>query len=416
MDKITCPNCTHEFDVEQALSMKLETQLQRAFEKKVAEQAARFHEEKVKLAQAQAEFKQKKERENQIFKERLDKSLASERERIEQQVHQQAQQNFALKIQALEEDTQKKQAEIIQLRKLEVELLKRESDLREQADALEIKAQKQLLEQQQQIEENARAKEREANLLKEKEYQKKLDDQKKLIDEMKRKAEQGSIQMQGEVQELAVEELLTSNYPFDKISEVPKGIRGADCMQHVINARQQACGSIVYESKRTKKFSNDWIPKLKQDQVICKADIAVIVTETYPSGMDRFGEKEGVWICGFHELKSVSFVLREILLKTHAVKVLDQNKGDKMEALYRYLTSNEFVQKITRIIENYDVMTTQLSREKRAMERLWAERSKQIDVMQVNIASLFGSIKGIAGTELESVAALELPITLEEPF
>ncbi len=217
--------------------------------------------------------------------------------------------------------------------------------------------------------------------------------------------------MQGEVQELALEELLTKTYPFDEIKEVPKGIRGADCIQNVINSFQQNCGSIVYESKRTKNFSNDWIEKLKQDQIKCKADISVIVTQKFPNGMDRFGQKNGVWICSFNEVKSVSFVLREILIKTHSVKSAEENKGDKMELLYSYLTSNEFVQNINRIVENYDSMIGQLNTEKKAMHKLWATREKQIWVVQENIASLFGSIKGIAGKELNTSSVLELPKT-----
>ncbi|SHJ26996.1 hypothetical protein SAMN04487911_11572 [Arenibacter nanhaiticus] len=228
---------------------------------------------------------------------------------------------------------------------------------------------------------------------------------------MKRKAEQGSMQMQGEIQELALEELLRTTYPFDEIDEVAKGVRGTDCIQTVVNSLQQSCGTIVYESKRTKNFSNDWTDKLKQDQITCKADIAVIVTETFPNGMDRFGEKNGVWICGFHEVKSVSFVLREMLVKTQAVKSSDENKGDKMELLYTYLTSNGFVQNITRIVENYDGMTNQLNSEKKAMHKIWASREKQVWVVQENISALFGSIKGIAGKELATASVLELPDT-----
>lgn len=231
---------------------------------------------------------------------------------------------------------------------------------------------------------------------------------KKLIDEMKRKAEQGSMQMQGEVQELALEALLTQSYPFDHITEVPKGVRGADCIQSVVNHAQQPCGSIVYESKRTKNFGGDWIEKLKQDQVTCKADIAVLVTETMPNDLERFGLKDGVWVCGFHEVKSVSMALRQQLISIQSVKSAEENKGDKMELLYSYLTSSEFAQNVSRIIDNYDAMEQQLRREKRAMEKLWKEREKQIWVVQENIASLFGAIKGIAGTELENIPALSL--------
>lgn len=406
-DKIKCPNCAHEFDVEEALSGKLQAHFKAEYERKVAEQAEKFNTERAKLEKEVALFEEKKERENELFKEKLEQRLVKEQEKIEKQT----QESYEQQLKALQTENDKRKEENRALKSAEIDLLKRENELKDQAEELQLTMQKQLLEGQKEIEDKARAKEREAMFLKEKEFEKKLNDQKKLIDEMKRKAEQGSMQMQGEVQELALEELLAHTYPFDNITEVGKGIRGADCIQNVVNRRQQKCGSIVYESKRTKNFSNDWIDKLKQDQIQCKADIAVIVTETFPSDMDRFGEKDGVWICGFHEVKSVSFVLREMLIKTQSVKSSDENKGDKMGLLYEYLTSNEFVQNIKRIVENYDGMINQLNSEKKAMHKIWASREKQIWVVQENISALFGSIKGIAGKELETSSVLDLPDT-----
>lgn len=406
-DKIQCPNCAHNFDVEEALSGKLQAQFKAQYERKVAEQAEKFNAERAKLEKEVALFEEKKERENELFKAKLEQRLVKEQEKIEKST----QEAYEQQLKSLQSENDKRKEENRALKSAEIDLLKRENHLKEQAEELQLTMQKQLLESQKEIEDKARAKEREAMFLKEKEFEKKLNDQKKLIDEMKRKAEQGSMQMQGEVQELALEELLAHSYPFDNITEVGKGIRGADCIQNVVNRLQQQCGSIVYESKRTKNFSNDWIEKLKQDQIQCKADIAVIVTETFPSDMDRFGEKDGVWICGFHEVKSVSFVLREMLIKTQSVKSSDENKGDKMELLYGYLTSNEFVQNIKRIVENYDGMINQLNSEKKAMHRIWASREKQIWVVQENISALFGSIKGIAGNALETSSVLDLPDT-----
>ena len=405
VDKIKCPNCAHEFDVEEALSGKMQAHFKAEYERKVAEQAEKFNKERRKLELEVEEFEKKKEKENELFKEKLAQRLAKESEKIQKQTNE----SFEQQLRALQQENEKKKEENRALRAQEIDLLKRENELKEKAEELKMNVQKELLEKQSIIEEKAKEKEREAMALKEKEYQKQLDDQRKLIDEMKRKAEQGSMQMQGEIQELALEELLRNTYPFDNIDEVGKGIRGADCIQTVINSLQQTCGSIVYESKRTKNFSNDWINKLKQDQINCKADIAVIVTETFPPDMDRFGEKNGVWICGFNEVKSVSLVLRELLLKTQSIKSSDENKGDKMELLYSYLTSNEFVQNINRIIENYDSMIKQLNYEKKASYKNFAVREKQIWGVQENINVLFGSIKGIAGNSLSTSTILDLP-------
>ncbi len=405
-DKIKCPNCGDSFDVEEALSGKLEAHFKAEYEKKVAHQADIFNTEKKKLEQEREALNQLKEKQDELLKIEVSKLLVAETLKIELST----QESYEEKFKSLQEENDKRKLENKTLKQKEVDLMRQEADLKEKAEDLDLFVEKQMLEKQKEIEDKARLKERESFELEKIKLLKQIDDNKKLAEEMKRKAEQGSMQMQGEVQELALEDLLTKSYPFDKIKEVPKGVRGADSIQLVINSLQQECGTIVYESKRTKNFSNDWIDKLKQDQISCKADIAVLVTETMPSDMDRFGERNGVWICNFNEVRSLSFVLREMLLKTQSVKVSQENKGDKMELLYSYLTSNEFVQNIKRIVENYDGMIDQLNSEKKAMYKIWASREKQIWVVQENISNLFGSIKGIAGKELETSNVLELPI------
>jgi len=409
-DKIKCPNCGHEFDVEEALSGKIEAHFKAEYEKKISEQSEKLNEEKRKLSEEKEKLVSEREKQDELLRAELEKQLAKEREKIAET----AAATVESEMKALQLENEKRKAENKSLKEKEVAFLKREAELVDQQEELSLKMEKELLERQKEIEEKGRAKERESFQLEKIQLLKQIEDNKKLAEEMKRKAEQGSMQMQGEVQELALEDLLARSYPFDKIAEVPKGVRGADSIQTVINASQQECGSIVYESKRTKSFANDWISKLKQDQVTCKADIAVLVTETMPGDMDRFGEKDGVWVCGFNEVKSLSFVLREMLIKTNSVKLAQVNKGDKMELLYHYLTSNEFVQNIKRIVENYDEMINQLNSEKKAMQKIWAIREKQIWVVQENVSALFGSIKGIAGNSLETSGVLELPDTSVE--
>ncbi len=406
-NKIKCPNCGHSFDVEEALAGELEAHIKAEYEKKIAEQAEKFNADKKQLSEDRVKFNAEKTKQDELVKEKLAEAIEKEKVKIEKST----QENYEVQLKSLKEENEQRKAENKTLKEKEVALMRQEADLKEKQEDLNLTMEKELLVRKNEIEEKARAKEREAMSLKEMEYQKQLAEQKKLIEEMKRKAEQGSMQLQGEVQELAIEELLGKAYPFDKINEVLKGIRGADSIQTVINSSQQECGSIVYESKRTKSFSNGWIDKLKQDQVSCKADIAVLVTETMPNDMKRFGEKDGVWICGFHEVKSLSFVLRELLIKTHSIKLSQENKGDKMELLYNYLTSNEFVQNINRIVENYDNMLLQLNTEKKSMQKIWSMREKQIGVVQENLSVLFGSIKGIAGNALETIEILQIPNT-----
>lgn len=404
-DKIKCPNCSHEFDVEEALAGKIEAHLKKEFELKLAEQSKRFATEREGLEKEREAFQKAKERENELFLEKLNQRLEQEKKKIEEHT----QESVAAKMKALQEENEKRKNENRILQEKEVTLLKKEQALIEQQEQLALKTEKELLERQQEIEEKARKKEREAFELEKVKLIKQIDDNKKLAEEMKRKAEQGSMQMQGEVQELAIEQLLAQQFPFDQIEEVPKGVRGADIIQNVVNSTQQLCGKIVYESKRTKAFAGDWIDKLKQDQITCKADIAVLVTETMPKEMERFGQKDGVWVCSYQEVRSLAAVLREVLIKTHAAAATQENKGEKMELLYTYLTSNEFIQNIKRIVENYDAMVTQLNSEKKAMHKIWSQREKQIWVVQENLSSLFGSIKGIAGNALASSEVMELP-------
>jgi len=284
-DKITCPNCGHSFDIEEALAGKMEAHYQAEYERKGSEQADKFNAERRKLEEERQQLIILKENHNELMKAEIHERLELERKKIEQsslETHEE-------ELKSLRDENEKRKLENRALREKEVVLMQKEALLKEQKEDMNLQIEKQILERQKEIEDKARAKERESFELEKMKLLKQIDDNKKLAEEMKRKAEQGSMQLQGEVQELALEDLLRRTYPFDKVSEVSKGIRGADSIQIVINSLQQECGSIVYESKRTKNYTNDWIDKLKQDQITCKADIAVLVTETMPGDLDRFG-------------------------------------------------------------------------------------------------------------------------------
>jgi hypothetical protein len=291
-------------------------------------------------------------------------------------------------------------------RSKELEFLKKEQLMKEKEADMELKIQRTLQEQRAELVEQIRKQEIEKNNIKETEHQlrvkeleKQLDDQKKLAEEMKRKAEQGSMQLQGEVQELILEELLRNSFPFDVIAEVGKGVRGADCVHHVRNQFGQDCGKIIYESKRTKDFSLEWIEKLKKDMRSMGVDVAVIVTQCYPKGMDCFGEKDGVWICSFDEVKAVSYILRDGIVKLHGAAKSQENRGDKMHMLYDYLTSTEFSEQWKAIREGFMSMKLSIQRERDAMEKLWKAREKQLEKVLLNAAHIRGSVEGIAGTD-----------------
>jgi len=218
---------------------------------------------------------------------------------------------------------------------------------------------------------------------------------------MKRKAEQGSMQLQGEVQELLLEDLLKQSFPYDTIEEVGKGVKGADCILIVRNQFGQECGKIIFESKRTKDFSEQWIEKLKADMRSQSADVAVIVTQAMPKDLDRFGKKDGVWICNFTEVKVLTQILRESILKVAQIQVAQENAGDKMKMLYSYLTSNEFGEQWKAIREGFMSMKLSIQRERDAMEKLWKQREKQLEKVLLNAAHIRGSIEGIAGNDVD---------------
>jgi hypothetical protein len=217
------------------------------------------------------------------------------------------------------------------------------------------------------------------------------------------------MQLQGEVQELAIEEWLADNFPLDSISEIKKGARGADCLQTVNTREQQNCGTIYYESKRTKDFQPAWIEKFKNDIRDKNANIGVLVTEVMPKEMKRMGLKDGIWICTFEEFKALSNVLRQSVIKLSNAIIAQENKGDKMAMLYDFLTSNEFKLQMEGIVEGFTQMNADLQKEKNAMKRIWKQREKQIEKVIDNTINMYGSIKGIAGNAIQSIHTLELP-------
>jgi len=215
------------------------------------------------------------------------------------------------------------------------------------------------------------------------------------------------MQLQGEVQELALEELLRVRFPFDEIGPVAKGVRGADCIQTVRNNFGQECGKIIYESKRTRDFSPDWIEKLKADMRSQGAMVAVIVTQAMPKDLDRFGEINGVWVCTFAEVKALSHVLRDGIIRVFNAARSQENKGDKMHMLYDYLTSTEFSEQWKAIREGFLSMKQSIQKERDVMERLWKAREKQLEKVLLNAAHVRGSIEGIAGKDAIDVKLLD---------
>lgn len=363
--------------------LRKEKDFQLAIQNKDAEFAKRLQDEKIVL--------------QRVLEENLRKSISSDYEN---------------QLKFLQQSNKDAEEKLKSSRQKELEFLQREKELKTKEDEMEIAVQRKLLEEREKMkaslikEESSRMELKEQeHQLKLKELEKQLDDQKKLTEEMKRRQEQGSMQLQGEVQELLLEEILRNAFPFDTIAEVGKGIRGADCIQTVRNNFGQECGKIIYESKRTENFSSDWIEKLKTDMRSQGADIAVIVTKAMPKDMAHFGEKNGAWVCSFSEVKAVAYTLRDGIIKVFNAAKKQQNKGDKMNLLYDYLTGTEFSEQWKAIREGFMTMKQSIQKERDMMEKLWKAREKQLEKVLLNAAHVKGSIEGIAGQD-----SIDLPL------
>ncbi|MBI1931191.1 MAG: DUF2130 domain-containing protein [Ignavibacteriales bacterium] len=406
---IKCPNCGIEIDVQDIISHQLEEDLKKEFNAKLADEKKKFDAQAASLKKEKEEFEKQREKENEIFDERLAEKVKEEKEKFSVDLKKKLEKEQSEQFAELQKELNEKSEQIKELNKSKAEIEKLKREKNELKESIEAEAQRTLNQKLNEEKEKIRKSESDKVELKLREYEKQIEDQKKLVEEMKRKQEQGSMQMQGEVQELVIEEWLTNNFPLDTIDEIKKGARGADCLQIVNTRTRQNCGTIYYESKRTKDFQKSWIEKFKEDIREKGANIGVLVTDAMPSDMDRMGMRDGIWICSFEEFKGLCFVLRESLIQISNALASQENKGDKMSMLYDFLTSNEFRMQIEAIVEGFTQMKIDLESEKRAMQRLWSTREKQIEKVVTNTVNMYGSIKGIAGTAIGSVKALELP-------
>jgi hypothetical protein len=409
--KIECPNCGTVINVTEVLSHQLEDDLKRKYAIQLAEEKKKYDAELNQLNVQKEEFEKKKQKENELFQEKLQSKLKEERLIIEKQIkikltEEQSEQVSIMQKELLEQSEKLKE---LSRSKAEIERLKREKD--EMKESLSAEAERTVNQKLIEEKEKIRKSEQDRNELAIKELQKQLEDQKRLTEEMKRKQEQGSMQLQGEVQELAIEEWLAANFPLDTITEIKKGARGGDCIQTVNTRNRQNCGNIYYESKRTKDFQPSWIEKFKSDIREKGANIGVLVTEVLPSDLDRMGLKEGIWICTYDEFKGLCKVLRESIIQISNAMISQENKGDKMMLLYDFLTSNTFHMQVEAIVEGFTQMQADLDSEKRAMQRIWKMREKQLEKVINNTIDMHGSIKGIAGSAIQDIKQLDLPYT-----
>ncbi len=439
---VKCPNCSNEFSAESAIENDVREKLQKEFRAKLTQHETEIQKRLSEIEKEKQTVEKWKAEQSDMIK----KKLEDERIKLKDALRKEAADEYGTQLKTLQNENEEKNSKLKILQQKEFEFSQKEKELKERSETMEMEMQKKLNEREEEIKLKAEAfatqkaevqlkqkesefkrkqeqldieiarkvsdateRVREEEKMKLAEIQKQMEDQKSMIEEMRKKSEQGSMQLQGEVQELELESLLKSAFVFDKIEEVGKGIKGADCVQLVNTELGQLCGKIIYESKRTKAFSNEWLSKLKEDMRNTKADIAVIVTEALPKELNRFGMLDGVWVCTFAEVKSLAMVLRDSLIRINTAMQSQENKGDKMHMLYDYLTGNEFHQRMQAIVESFNTLQDDLNKERKSMMLTWEKRSKQLDKVMMNTIAMYGSVKGIAGGAVKEIKGLEAP-------
>jgi len=367
-ETIKCPNCDELFELSEAISYDIEKRIKKKHEIEIEEKRKAFEE------------KAKKD----------------------------AYESVTLELSDLREQLEEKTRNLKEARKQELELLKKQRELQEKEENMELEVTRKLDEERQKILEKATGKFEEEHRLKDAEKDKKLNDMKKQIDELKRKSEQGSQQTQGEVLELDLENILKKSFTHDNIEPVPKGIKGADVLHKVHSPSGQFCGTIVWETKRTKAWSDKWIAKIKEDQRRVKGEIAVILTTVLPKDVRSFAHINGIWVTDYSSMVELATAIRMGLIEVAKTKQAAVGKKEKMEVVYNYLSGSDFKQKVEAIVEAFKAMKEDLEKEKKAFSKSWAKREKQLELVITNTAGMYGDIHRIIGTSLPEIKLLEI--------
>jgi hypothetical protein len=385
---INCPHCNNEIDVEEALSHKQQQELDKAF----------------------SEIKIREEAVEKAVKAQVLKQVQSERSKIHASIKKQVESEQSEAIAILKDELKEKSEVTKNFNKAQTQIIQLERAKEEAESKAALKAEEKLDEKlRAAISQVQKESDDKINTIN-KENEVKISQMKRNLENAQRQASQGSMQVQGEAQEATIKEWLASQFLMDNIEGIKKGAKGGDCLQHIID-NNNTCGTIYYESKKTKDWQKGWVEKLKKDMLAKGADIGVIVTKAMPKELDRTGNLEGIVVCPVDEWKILPFFLRQQLVEVYTVKRAGENKNDKMSLLYNYLTGNEFKMQIEAIVSGFKQMQKDLDSEKTSMNRIWSQRAKQIEKVVNSTSSMYGSLQGISDNAIGHVEALELPYT-----
>ena len=407
---VVCPHCKTEIKLTESLAAPLLESVRRDYEQRLSQKDA----DVTMREQALAERAQSLEKAKATLDQQIAQKLQQERVRIAAEEQQKA--KLALgsdldqkvkELNSLQEVLKQRDAKLAEAQRAQAELIRKQRELDDAKRELDLTVEKRVQANLTSEREKAKKEAEEELKLKVMEKDQTITAMQKQIEDLKRRAEQGSQQLQGEVQELELEALLAAKFPRDTIQPVPKGEFGGDVLQRVIGPTNQICGTILWESKRTKNWSDGWLPKLREDQRAAKAEIAVIVSQALPKDVETFGFVDGVWVAVPKVALPVALSLRQTLIEVATVRQASEGQQSKMEMVYGYLTGPRFRQRIQAIVEAFSSMREDLDREKKAITRQWAKREEQIDRVMNATVGMYGDLQGIAGKTLQEIEGLE---------
>lgn len=391
-NKIQCPKCSHSFEVTDVMAAKIKAELEEQFAEKEAEVNAR--------ASAQVIEERKK----------LEVQLRTERAKIEATLSKEIEDRTRAEVSDLAEQVREKDEKLRDAAAKELELRKSQRAVEESKRDLELTLTRRLDDERARIREEATASVTEELQHEKSRWDTQRESMERLIEDLKKKASQGSTQTQGEAFELEVEATLKEAFPLDVVEPVAKGVRGSDVLHRVQTRTGQLAGTIAWELKRTKAWTDSWIPKLKDDMRAAKAEVAVIITQTMPEGVRRIGQVEGVWVCDFQSFLGLALALRSSLLEVAQAKTAMVGRKEKLDYLYDYLSGAEFRGRIEAVVEAFTQMSEDLESERRAFEKIWAKREKSLTRAKVNTAGIYGDLQGLIGSSLQEIPALALEV------
>ena len=405
--KITCPTCGEEISIDEVFTSQIEIRVKKEFESKQKIKEQEFIAKEMELRKREQDVDKNKKAVDILVAEKVASQINQEKVGLWKKAQVEADKKKIAEVKILEEQLKQKDLKLTEAQDKELAIRKEKNRLEEEKKEFELEKLRQLDDERKKISEEAAKKATEEKQFIISQLEKKLTDVTKAKDELARKLEQGSQQTQGEVSELELEDVLKVEFPQDEIIPVPKGIKGADIIQKVCDRVGRFCGQIIWESKKTKAWSEGWIKKLKDDQRSIKAELAVIVSAVLPDDVKSFAFRDGVWICDVKIAVALATALRINLEAVARERAMSVGKNEKMETLYTYLTGVEFKQRVEAIVEGFSEMQEGLNKERKFFEANWAKREKQIQKVISNTVGMYGDLSGLAS--MRPIKMLELP-------